>query len=157
MASGAVSLINQILDTRSGWCFFAGRGFGMRTAAFTLFAVVAIVAVLIIIGSFSSNQPGGIAYEARTSAATFCNGSPDKAAQAISIGKDVGALPSGVTGGRIEVDEHVWAELPRKSKITLTLALYCGVADRDGRGHVMLVGYRDGDTKASMTDGNYLD
>jgi hypothetical protein len=54
----------------------------------------------------------------------------------------------GRIGGITEVDERVWAELPRDSKTALALAVYCdlGVEKTD----LLLRGWRDGETKASI-------
>ena len=64
-------------------------------------------------------------------------------------------LLPGRYGETTEVDEKVWAELPRDSKTALALAVYCSLGAE--KTTLRLVGWRDGEEKASIYNGNYWD
>jgi hypothetical protein len=64
-------------------------------------------------------------------------------------------LLPGRYGEITEVDERVWEELPRDSKTALALAVYCSLGK--DKTDLTLRGWRDGETKASMVNGNYWD
>jgi hypothetical protein len=64
-------------------------------------------------------------------------------------------LLPGRYGEITEVDERVWAELPRDSKTSVALAVYCSLDA--GKTNLTLRGWRDGETKASIYAGNYMD
>ena len=70
------------------------------------------------------------------------------------IANEMRLLP-GRYGEITEVDERIWAELPRDSKTAVALAVYCSL-DK-GETSVTLRGWRDGETKASIVNGNYWD
>ena len=61
----------------------------------------------------------------------------------------------GRIGAITEVDERVWSELPRDSKTALAIAVYCDLGV--GKTDLLLRGWRDGETKASLNNGNYWD
>ena len=64
-------------------------------------------------------------------------------------------LLPGRYGETTEVDEKVWAQLPRDSKTALALAVYCSLGAE--KTTLRLVGWRDGEEKASIYNGNYWD
>ena len=110
---------------------------------------------LVIVGLIAGGDEFGAGGQAAQSAASLCR-QPAKVDKILAIANDIRLLP-GRRGAVTEVDERVWAELPRDSKISVTLALYCSVASTSGNGSIRLQGWRDGETKASMTNGNYMD
>ena len=70
------------------------------------------------------------------------------------IANQMGLFP-GRYGEVTEIDERVWVELPKDSKVAAALTVYCSL-DK-GQTSVMLRGWRDGETKASIVNGNYWD
>ena len=61
----------------------------------------------------------------------------------------------GRMGEITEVDQRVWKEIPNNGKVSLALAVYCDLGAKET--YLGLRGWRDGETKAYIVDGNYMD
>ena len=115
-----------------------------QAIAFVVFCGIGIAAL----ASHLSNAPTKTGRE-------ICNGITNaKILKVQQIANEMQLLP-GRYGEITEVDERVWAELPHDSKLALALTVYCSL-DK-GKTDLILRGWRDGETKASLINGIYLD
>ena len=95
-----------------------------------------------------NNAPGKTGRE-------MCNGiTAAKISEAMETGRKIGLFP-GRVGEITEVDERVWAEFPHDMKVASALLVYCSLGS--GTTNLLLRGWRDGETKASLVNGNYSD
>lgn len=65
-----------------------------------------------------------------------------------------GNLSKGIT---LIVEDRLWAEASHDAKVSMTAAAYCTIVDDQDRGWVYVRGYRDGKTRATVSNGDYFD
>jgi hypothetical protein len=117
-----------------------------------VFLVVAVIGVLAMIAAYFD---AGL--QMNQAVVDFCRDEPERVEETLAEADGVGLI-IGVGEAEIEVNDLIWAALPREQRVVIALAAWCQYSVLAyGSRSLIVRGWADGTVKASVLEGHFVE